>query len=57
MKLGKALVGDFEVNEDLRDDADDAAAGGKAALGDGAHEAEPGAAVDEAEMAGGEGAA
>jgi hypothetical protein len=54
MELGDALVGDFLVDEDVRDDADDVAAGGECGVRDRAHEADAGAAVDEAEAALGE---
>ena len=57
MEFGDALVGDFFVDEDVRDDADDVAAGGECGVRDRAHEANAGAAVDEAEAALGDGAA
>ena len=57
VELGNAVVGDFEINEDFGDDAYDAASVGEAGFGDGAHEADGGSAVDEADVALGESAA
>jgi len=57
VELGDALVGDFEIDEDLGDDTDDAASVGKAGFGDSAHEADGSSAVDEANVALGESAA
>ena len=54
VKLGDAAVGDFEIDEDLWDDAGDAATGGNGGVGDGLHKADVGAAVDEADIARGE---
>ena len=54
VEFGEAGMSDFEVDEDLGDDAGDAAAGGEGGVGDGLHEADVGAAVDEAEVAVGE---
>jgi hypothetical protein len=51
MELGDALVGDFLVDEDVRDDADDVAAGGECGVRDCAHQADARAPVDEAEAA------
>lgn len=57
VKLGDAVVGDFEIDEDLWDDTDDVAAGCEGRLGDGLHKAYIGSAVYEADVAGGEGCA
>ena len=57
MEFGDALVGDLLVDEDVRDDADDVAAGGECGVRDRAHEADARAAIDEAEASGGDGAA
>jgi hypothetical protein len=56
VELGDALMGDFEVDEDVGDDADDVAAGGEGGVGHCAHEAGVAAAVDEAKAALGKGA-
>jgi hypothetical protein len=57
VKLGEAVLGDLEIDEDLGDDADNVAACSERSLGDGAHEAYAGAAVDEADTTLGKGAA
>src|SRR6266851_3949856 len=57
VELGDAVVGDFEVDEDLGDDTDDTASGGEAGFGYGTHEADCGSTVDEADAFLGEGAA
>ena len=57
MELGDALVGDFLVDEDVRDDADDVAAGGECGVRYRTHQADARAAIDEAEAALGDGAA
>ena len=57
MQLGDAVVGDLEIDEDLGDDAYDSTSVGEAGFGDGAHEADGGSAVDEADVLLGEGAA
>ena len=53
----EAAVGDFAVREHVRQNADDLSAGGKGGVGDCAHEADFGSAVDEAEAGGGDGLA
>lgn len=50
VKLGDAVVGHFEINQHLGDDADDFTAGGKGCFSGGAHEADFGSAVDEANV-------
>ena len=50
VELGDAVVGDFEIDEDLGDDAYDAASVGETGFGDGAHEADGGSAIDEADV-------
>jgi len=50
-------MGDFAAGEDVREDADDLSAAGKGGIGDGAHEADAGSSVDEAEMGVGDGGA
>ena len=57
VELGDAVVGDFEIDEDLGDDAYDAASVGETGFGDGAHEADGGSAVDKADVLLREGAA
>jgi hypothetical protein len=56
VELSDAVVGDLEIDEDLGDDAYNAASVGEAGFGDGAHEADGGSAVDEADVLLGEGA-
>ncbi len=56
MKLGDAVVGDLEIDEDLRDDTYDAASGGRHDFGYSRHEANGSSAVDEADASFGEGA-
>jgi hypothetical protein len=57
VELGEAPVSDLVVDEDLGDDADDAASVGERCIGYGLHEPYSGAAVDEADVAGCEGLA
>ena len=57
VQLGDAVVSDLEIDEHLGDDADDLSAGSQGCFGDGLHEADVGAAVDEADVASGESAA
>lgn len=54
MQFLHALVGDFLVDEDVRDDADDAAVLGKGRIGDCAHETDVRTAVDQADVARGQ---
>jgi hypothetical protein len=56
VKLGDAVVSYFEIDEDLRDNADDTASGSERRFGHGAHETDSGPAVDEADVPLGEGA-
>jgi hypothetical protein len=57
VKLGDSVVGDLEVDEDVRDDSGDVASCGEAGVGYDLHETDFGAAVDEADVAGSEGGA
>ncbi len=54
MEAAESGVGDLFVNERLRDDANDVPAGGKSGVGEGAHQTDAGAAVDEAQAAAGD---
>lgn len=56
VQLGDALVGDFQIDQNFRNDADDFAAGGQGCFCCGAHEADLGSAVDEADVVLGESA-
>lgn len=56
VEFGAAVIGDLFVDEDVRNDADDAAAAIDGCLRDGVHEADISATVDEADVAFGEGA-
>jgi hypothetical protein len=47
VQLAKAGVGELFIGESAGNDADDAAAGGKRAIGEGAHEPDVAAAIDE----------
>ncbi len=57
VEFSEGGVGDFKVDQDRRDDADDAAAGVERGFGDGLHEADVGAAVHHADVAGRKGLA
>ncbi len=52
MQLADTVVGNFKVHKYLRNDADDAASGGERGLGDGAHQTDSRASIDEADIAG-----
>jgi hypothetical protein len=54
VEVGEARVSDFLLDKAAGDDADDFAAGSKGGVGQSAHEADGGAAVDEAEAAAGD---
>ena len=51
------MVGDLEIDEDLRDDTHDAASGGEAGFGYSRHEANSSSAIDKADVSFGESAA
>ncbi len=51
VQLGQAGVRDLAVDEHLRDDADDLAAGGQRGVGERAHQTDGRAAVDDADAA------
>ena len=48
VQLGDALVGDFEIDQYFRNDADDIAASGEGCFSRSTHEADSGTAIDEA---------
>jgi hypothetical protein len=50
VKLGETIVGDLEIDEHLGDDADDVTSGLEGSLGEGAHETDTRATVDEANV-------
>jgi len=54
VELGETVVGDLEIDEDLGDDTDDVTTAGDGGFGYGLHEADLGAAVDEADLMYGE---
>jgi hypothetical protein len=56
VKLGYAVVGYFEIDEDLWDNADDTTSGGERRFGNSAHETDSGPTVDEADVSLSEGA-
>ena len=54
VKLGDAVVGDFQVNEYFRNDSDDAAVGGECCLCGSLHEADVCSSVDQTDVSFGE---
>ena len=57
VKLGDAAMGDLEIDENFGNDAGDVTSGSEGRVGDDLHEADVGSAIDETNVADGDGAA